>query len=421
MDTAGVGTQFGPYELQSLIGSGGMGEVYRAYDTRRERVVALKLLRPDVAADAGYRARFQRESRIAARLREPHVIPVHDFGEIDDVLYIDMRLVEGPSLRDVLQANGALASRRTVSIVGQVAKALDAAHANGLAHRDVKPENVLMTADAFAYLVDFGIAYGGGEASVTKADLVMGSCAYIAPERLNGQPGGPAADVYSLTCLLYECLSGRAPFEGGAQEVMSAHMVAPPPRPSLAQAGISPAFDDVIARGMAKNPADRYASAGAMAAAATSAAQAAVRPGEPTSAPRVPIGPSRPTPTRQFTAAVASPVDHVPMPVARVGRSRFSRGQVGLLAATIALFGLAALLATVLVVRGGGNPDATPAQTTTPATTSPSVEVVSSTPRQTSTPTPTPTVGTVERPRERGPLFPRLFPNRPCRGHRCDG
>jgi len=412
MGTAGVGTQFGPYELQSLIGSGGMGEVYRAYDTRRERVVALKLLRPEVAADAAYRARFQRESRIAARLREPHVIPVHDFGEIDGVLYIDMRLVEGPSLRDVLQANGALAPRRTASIIGQVAKALDAAHANDLAHRDVKPENVLMTADAFAYLVDFGIAYGGGEASVTKADLVMGSCAYIAPERLNGEPGGPAADVYSLTCLLYECLTGRAPFDGDVQQVMNAHLVLPPPRPSLEQVGISRAFDDVIARGMAKNPADRYASAGTMAAAATSAAQAPVPPGGPTSSYRVPVAPSLPTPTRQYSAAVPRPVAQVPLPVARAGRSRFSGGQVALLAVTIALFGLAALLATVLVVRGGGG-DATPAQTTTPVTTSPSV--ATSTSPQTSTPTPT--ISTFERPRERLPFFPR----RPCRGHRCDG
>jgi serine/threonine-protein kinase len=390
-----------------------MGEVYRAYDTRRERVVALKLLRPEVAADPGYRARFQRESRIAARLREPHVIPVHDFGEIDGVLYIDMRLVEGPSLRDVLDANGALAPRRTVSIVGQVAKALDAAHANDLAHRDVKPENVLMTADAFAYLVDFGIAYGGGEASVTKANLIMGSCAYIAPERLKGEPGGPAADVYSLTCLLYECLTGRAPFEGDAQQVMNAHLVLPTPRPSLEQAGISPAFDDVIARGMAKDPADRYASAGAMAAAATSAAQAAVPPGGPPSSLRVPVAPSRPTPTRQYPAAMAlPPAAPVPLPVARAGRSRFSRGQVALLATTIVLFGLAALLASVLVVRGGG--DATPAQTTTPVTTAPSVVVVSST---SPTSTPTPTINTVEQPRERGPLFPRWH----CRGHRCNG
>jgi serine/threonine-protein kinase len=275
-----------------------------------------------------------------------------------------------------------------------------------------------MTADAFAYLVDFGIANGGGEASVTKADLVMGSCAYIAPERLSGQPGGPASDVYSLTCLLYECLTGTVPFEGGdVQQVMSAHFFAPPPRPSLAQVGISPAFDDVIATGMAKNPADRYASAGAMAEAATSALMADVRHGGPTSALRVPVVPSGPTPTREYSAAVAASAGYAPVPAARVRRSRFSRGQIALLASTIALFGLAALLATVLVVSGGGDGDATPAQSTTPVTTAPSVEVVSSTQTPTPTPSPTPTIGTFDRPRDHGPLFPR----RPCRFHRCDG
>ena len=191
-----LGTQFGPYELKSLIGVGGMGEVYRAYDTVRERSVAIKLLRPDVAADVSFQERFRRESRVAARLQEPHVIPVHDFGDIDGVLYIDMRLVEGPSLKEELRVNGALPPGRAASIIGQVAAALDAAHANGLVHRDIKPENVLLTPDDFAYLVDFGIAHGGGEASVTKTGLVIGSCAYMAPERISGARGGPAADIY---------------------------------------------------------------------------------------------------------------------------------------------------------------------------------------------------------------------------------
>ena len=129
-----LGTRFGPYELQETIGIGGMGEVYRAYDTARERMVAVKLLRTDMAADPSYRDRFRRESRIAARLQEPHVIPVHDFGEIDGVLYIDMRLVEGPSVKDELRVIGALPPARTVSIITQVAAALDAAHAAGLVH-----------------------------------------------------------------------------------------------------------------------------------------------------------------------------------------------------------------------------------------------------------------------------------------------
>src|SRR6476660_794206 len=229
-----LGTRFGPYELNSLIGVGGMGEVYRAYDTVKDRTVAVKVLRAEMAADPTYQERFRRESRIAARLQEPHVIPVHDFGEIDGVLYIDMRLVEGGSVKDELRVNGALPPARAVSIIAQVAAALDAAHANGLVHRDIKPENVLLTPDDFAYLVDFGIAYGGGEATVTSTGLVIGSCAYMAPERFSGGRGGPAADVYSLTCLLYECLAGHAPFEAGdVRQMMGAHMFSPPTRPSI--------------------------------------------------------------------------------------------------------------------------------------------------------------------------------------------
>jgi serine/threonine protein kinase len=178
-------------------------------------MVAIKVLRTDLAGDASFQQRFRRESRVAARLQEPHVIPVHDFGDIDGVLYIDMRLVEGASLKDELRVNGALPPARTVSIIGQVAAALDAAHASGLVHRDIKPENVLLTPDDFTYLVDFGIAHGGGEASVTSTGLVIGSAAYMATERLSGGSGGPASDVYSLTCLLYECLTGRPPFEAG--------------------------------------------------------------------------------------------------------------------------------------------------------------------------------------------------------------
>src|SRR3954447_23956571 len=203
-----VGSMFGPYQLQSLLGVGGMGEVYRAYDTAKDRTVAVKLLRAEMSADAGFQERFRRESRIAARLQEPHVIPVHDFGEFNGVLYIDMRLVEGDNVHNVLQRTGPMDPARATAIVSQVAAALDAAHASGLVHRDVKPENVLLTSNDFAYLVDFGIAHLGGESGLTSAGAAIGSCAYMAPERFTGGRVGPAADVYSLAFLLFGCLAG---------------------------------------------------------------------------------------------------------------------------------------------------------------------------------------------------------------------
>lgn len=342
-----LGTRFGPYELQSVIGVGGMGEVYRAYDTLRERMVAIKLLRPEMAADQSFQERFRRESRIAARLQEPHVIPVHNFGEIDGVLYIDMRLVEGESVKDALRAVGVLPPARAVSIIAQVASALDDAHANGLIHRDIKPENVLLTSTDFAYLVDFGIAHGGGEASVTSTGLVVGSSAYMAPERFNGDRGGPASDIYSLTCLLYEMLTGRAPFEAGdVRQVWSAHMFAPPPRPSIMRRGVSRAFDDVIARGMAKQPQDRYKTAGELARAAAAALEAPVI--------AEPVAPVTPPSTRQYSAVYQTPP---PMPAPPAPKS--GRGQAALIGGIIGLFALAIILAVILVF-GGGGPDPQP-------------------------------------------------------------
>ena len=361
-----LGTRFGPYELQSLIGVGGMGEVYRAYDTVKGRTVAVKLLRSEMAADPGFQERFRRESRVAARLQEPHVIPVHDFGDIGGVLYIDMRLVEGASLKDELRANGPLEPGRAASIIAQVAAALDAAHSDGLVHRDIKPENVLLTPDDFAYLVDFGIAHAGGDASVTSTGLVIGSCAYMSAERFSGGRVGPPADVYSLTCLLYECLTGRPPFEAGdLRQLMSAHMFSPPPRPSIMRRGINRAFDDVIAKGMAKQPAERFSSAGELAKAATAAASAQA-PAATSAAP----SPSPPPSTREFSAVYPNPAatgytpypPPAPTPEAPDRKSRFGSAQVALIAATVVLFGVAAVLAALLI---SGNPgSSSPPQST---------------------------------------------------------
>jgi serine/threonine-protein kinase len=290
-----VGEKFGPYELRSLLGAGGMGEVYQAYDTVKDRMVALKLLRPELAVDPSFQERFRRESRTAARLHEPHIVPVHDFGEIDGVLFIDMRLVEGSSLKAVLARSGPLNPARAAAVITQVAAALDAAHASGLTHRDVKPENLLLTADDFVYLVDFGIAHSGGDSGLTSAGSAIGSCAYMAPERFSGGPVGPPADVYSLACVLFECLTGQPPYPtGDLPSLMSAHLLAPPPRPSFTHPGLHPSFDAVILWGMTKDPAHRCPSAGELARAASAAAMSVAVPPRPirpeTAAPRSHLG-----------------------------------------------------------------------------------------------------------------------------------
>ena len=361
-----VGTMFGPYELQSLLGVGGMGEVYRAYDTTKDRTVAVKLLRTEMSADAGFQERFRRESRIAAKLQEPHVIPVHDFGEINGVLYIDMRLVEGDDVHAELRRNGPLDPARATSIVGQVAAALDAAHASGLVHRDVKPENVLLTGNDFAYLVDFGIAYVGSESGLTSAGAAIGSCAYMAPERFTGGQVGPAADIYSLACLLYECLTGSAPFPTGElSQLMGAHIMSPPPRPSITGPRVSAAFDAVVTRGMAKQPEERFASAGDLARAANAAAAAAQVPTAITPVPEQTVT------TRQFVAP--PPVQSPPV------RTGFGRGQWALAAAAVGV--LAVVIGLVLWFVFGQNrtervtppPTSTASATTTsqPTSTSP--------------------------------------------------
>ena len=247
-----------------------MNVIYRAYDTARARVVALKVLIPEVSADRGFRERFRREYRRTARLSEPHIIPIHDYGEIDGRLFIDMRLVEGTDLGTMLARDGPLPANEAAWIIAQVASALDAAHADGLVHRDVKPSNVLITGQVrsmpFVYLKNFGIVRPSRSGTLSSTSTI-GTPAYVAPEQLEGSPGGQRADVYSLACVLYESLTGRPPFTGEMAAVMWAHLHAPPPAPSAIRPDLPSAVDQVIARGMAKNPASRYGSAGELAAA----------------------------------------------------------------------------------------------------------------------------------------------------------
>lgn len=265
------GTPFGRYRLIDLVGQGGMGEVWRAFDTVTERVVALKVLPAQYADDATYQERFRSEARAAAALDEPHIVPIHDFGEIDGQLYVTMRLINGRDLHTVL-SDGRLDPGRAVGILDQVASALNAAHRVNLVHRDVKPSNILITEDDFAYLIDFGIARSEGETGLTNTSSIMGTSAYMAPERLTTEESDARADVYALACVLYECLTGDQPFPGDSiEQQIGGHLDMPPPAASHRYRDVPAQLDDVIAKGMAKSPDDRYATTKEMALAAKAA------------------------------------------------------------------------------------------------------------------------------------------------------
>ena len=216
-----------------------------------------------------FRKRLQREARSAGRLQEPHVVPIHDYGEIDGVLYVDMRLIEGTDLARCSAGTAPLTPPRAVAIISQIASALDAAHESGIMHRDVKPANILITRDDFAYLVDFGIANAATDEKLTQLGTAVGTCAYMAPERFSNAEVTYRADIYALACVLHECLTGGPPYPADSVSVViTAHLMEPIPQPSAVRPGIPKAFDDVISRGMAKDPEDRYATAGDLAAAA---------------------------------------------------------------------------------------------------------------------------------------------------------
>ncbi|HEY5840708.1 MAG TPA: bifunctional serine/threonine-protein kinase/transporter substrate-binding domain-containing protein [Mycobacterium sp.] len=269
------GKTFGHYELLELLGRGGMGEVYRARDTKTDRIVALKLLPPQLAEDEVFQRRFRREAQAASGVNDPHVVPIHGYGEIDGRLYLDMRLIEGLNLGTILaQRNQPLGPRLASVVVEQVASALDSAHANGLVHRDIKPTNILISDREFVYLIDFGLARTTGESGLTTAGNTLGTLAYMAPERFNGGQSDTRSDIYALTCVLYECLTGTRPYPSDSlEQQIAGHMVSPAPRPSNSDPTLA-AFDDVIAKGMAKDPDQRYQTGRELSAAVTRAIEA---------------------------------------------------------------------------------------------------------------------------------------------------
>jgi DNA-binding beta-propeller fold protein YncE len=272
-----LGTRLAGYQIQALLGRGGMGLVYLAEQLGPRRPVALKLLLDPATASQGFRERFLRESELAAAIDHPNVLPVYDAGETDGVLWIAMGYVDGIDLAALLDRDGPLAPEQALAIAGQVAGALDAAHARGLVHRDVKPANILLAMEGgavtHAYLADFGLTKRiGGARGLTVSGQVLGTIDYIAPEQIEGGQIDGRADQYSLGCVLFECLTGTVPFRGDSElAVLWAHVHDPPPRIRDHRPDLPAALDDAIGRALAKAPGDRYLSCAAMVAAAQAA------------------------------------------------------------------------------------------------------------------------------------------------------
>ena len=254
------------YRLEAQVGAGGMAVVFRARDERLGRLVALKLLAPGLAADAAFRQRFIRESRAAAAVDDPHIIPVYDAGEAGGVLFLAMRYVPGGDARSLLARSGPLPSARAAAIISPVASALDAAHAAGLVHRDVKPANMLVDVRPdrpdHVYLSDFGLSKGAlSSAGLTGAGYFLGTANYAAPEQIQGEGVDGRADQYALACAAFELLAGEAPFQRDhGMAVLLAHLSQPPPSVATRRPGLPSAADEVFARALAKAPHDRYAS-----------------------------------------------------------------------------------------------------------------------------------------------------------------
>jgi len=272
-----VGSQFAGYRIVGLVGRGATSSVYRAVELRLEREVALKLLSPELSEDRRFERRFLRESKLAASLEHPNVIPIFAAGQVEDQLYIAMRLIEGGDLKTLLDEHRRLPKERALALCAQLASALDAAHTSGLVHRDVKPSNVLLERDAarkeHAFLADFGLtkAVAATRAS-TQTGRMIGTIDYMAPEQIRGDDVDGRADLYSLGCLLYECLVGEPPFTRGSEvATLYAHLHDAPPRASEQLPVLPPALDDVFARALAKEPAQRYETCGELVAAARTA------------------------------------------------------------------------------------------------------------------------------------------------------
>jgi hypothetical protein len=353
--------------IEAVAGRGGMGVIYRATELRLDRPVAVKLIAADRAAEPAFRERFERESRLTAAIDHPNVIPVYAAGEEAGRLYLVMRYVAGTDLRSLLERDGRLAPARAADVVAQVGAGLDAAHQAGLVHRDVKPANILIAGGGHVYLSDFGITrVVDSETRLTDSDGWVGTVDYMAPEHLEGGETDARTDVYALGCVLFTALTGAPPYRRDTvPATITAHLHEAPPRPSQA-AGVPQEFDAVVARALAKRPADRYPSAGDLGRAAAAAArgervteveQSVARgPAAPPPPPPPLPAPEPPTaaaPTRPMPPPPAGPPPTA-APTVRLARRRRPRRVLAALAG--AVLAAAAAGAVVALSAGDGTP-----------------------------------------------------------------
>jgi hypothetical protein len=283
MQGLAAGEVFAGHRIEGVLGRGGMGVVYRAVDEALEREVAMKVIAPELAAEGDFRERFKRESRAAASIRHPNVVPIYHAGERDGVLFVTMQLVDGTDLKEIIARQGRIEPARAAALVAQVAEALDAAHRSGLVHRDVKPGNVLVEERDGAehvYLTDFGLTKSiGSQSGPTQSGALVGTLDYIAPEQLRGEQVDARSDVYALGAVLFTTLAGRVPYPRDTDAAkLWAHVGEAPPSVSGEVAGLPAAFDEVVRRAMAKAPEERYPSAGDLGRAAVAAAADAELP-----------------------------------------------------------------------------------------------------------------------------------------------
>ncbi len=261
-----AGGRLGAYRLEEILGEGGVGIVFKAVHEPDGEVVALKVLRAELVGDETYRRRFEREGRIASGLSHPHLVPVVDAGEADGQQYLAARYVAGRTLAERLEAEGPLPLSPLLRIASEIATGLDTLHREGLVHRDVKPSNIILGESGGSFLTDFGLAKGAAATVLTEPGRVVGTLDYLAPEVIKGTPAGPAADIYALGCVTYECIAGRPPFAGGSfVEATLAILADEPPDPCTGRDDLPPGLSFAVLQALAKAPGDRPPTAAAYA------------------------------------------------------------------------------------------------------------------------------------------------------------